>query len=142
MTDLTADATRATSRARLVEQVLLDRVQERAIAELRATDPKAEPPAAVVWVKDGPPGGALIAGGVYTGRAGELHLVAAAAAAVLKDAGYVETREQLTLPAWQRPEVAAELRETAAELREAADRLDPSTQPPAPTPEPAQRQDV
>ena len=142
MTDLTTEAQEATRRARLIETLLLDGVASRAIEERKRADPKSPPAAVIVWTKDGPPGGALIGGRPVSGRLGELHLVDAGAAMVLKDAGYVETREQLTLPAWERPEIAAELRQVAGELFEAADRLDPSTKPQAPTPEPAQRQDV
>jgi len=137
--DITADATLVTTRARLVEQVLLDAVAARAIEEQNSADSKAPPAAVVVWVKDGPPGGALIGGRPVSGRAGQLQLLASGVAAVLKDSGYIEIREPLTLPAWQRPEIAAELRQVAEELQQAADRLDPSTKPQAPTPEPAQR---
>jgi hypothetical protein len=132
--DLTAKATEASRRSRLVEQVLLDAVQERAAAECKRGDPKAAPPAAVVWAQDAPPGGALIGGRPVSGRVGELHLLDAGAAAVLKDSGYVEVRESLSLPAWRRPEVAGELREVAAELQAAADALDPPA-----TPQPARQ---
>jgi len=142
LTDLTVAAEQATRRARLVESLLLDGVVEQAAAERKRADPKAEPPVAVVWTQDGPPGGALIGGRPVSGRVGELHLVDAGAAAVLKDAGYVEAREPLSLPAWQKPKIAAELCQVAGELLEAAGRLDPSTKPQAPTPEPAQREDV
>jgi hypothetical protein len=118
-------AGQGTRRARLVEQTLLDGAVEHAAAELRAADPNGPPVVAVVWVEDGPPGGALIGDRAVEGRKGELQLVAGVVAEVLKDAGYVEVREPLTLPAGQRPKVAAELREVAAALVEAADRLDP-----------------
>ena len=126
MTDLTAEATLATRRARLTEQVLLDAVAARAIEEQHSADPKAAPPL-----------GALIGGRPVSGRVGELHLLDGGAAAVLTDSGYIEIREPLTLPAWQRPEVAGELRAVAGELQQAADELDPPAEPPAPTPEPA-----
>ena len=65
--DLTTLAGQATRRARLVEQVLLDHVQEQAIAELRAADPKGDPQVAVCWQRDG---NASINGRVVQGRAG------------------------------------------------------------------------
>lgn len=122
MTDLTAAATRATTRARLTEQVLLDRVQELSIAEHKRDNPKGEPQVAVCWQRDG---NASINGRVVTGRAGELHLVDVGVAQVLVESGAAVLREPLTLPAWQRPDVAAELRAVAAELLQVADRLNP-----------------
>jgi len=138
--DLTTLAGQATRRARLVEQVLLDHVQEQAIAELRAADPKGDPQVAVCWQRDG---NASINGRVVQGRAGELQLVPGGVAQVLVDAGAAVVREPLTLPAWQRPKVAAELWEVAAELQAAALALDPAAQLQAPDPEPAEpREDV
>jgi hypothetical protein len=123
-TELTTKAEQATRLARLVETVLLDRVAEHATAEHKQADPKGPPLATVVWTKDAPPGGALIAGRPYEGREGELHLVTAGAAQVLVDAGYAQVRESLTVPAWQQPEVAEELRAVAGELQATADELD------------------
>jgi hypothetical protein len=128
MTDLTIEAQQATRRARLAEQVLLDRVQARAVAEQKLAEPKGFPVAAVVFTKDTPPEGALIADRPYHARAGELRLVDAGHAQVLKDAGYVEVREPLTLPAWQHAEVAGELQDIAHELLAAAE-LAPDTEP-------------
>jgi len=117
LTDLTVAAEQATRRARLVESLLLDGVVEQAAAERKRADPKAEPPVAVVWTQDGPPGGALIGGRPVSGRAGQLQLLASGVAAVLKDSGYIEIREPLTLPAWQRPEIAAECEDRLAQGR-------------------------
>jgi hypothetical protein len=130
---LQAAAEQASRRGHLVGQVLLDAAQEQAAAGPRAAQEQAEPHVAVVWVQEGPPGGALIGDRRVEGRKGELQLLASGVAEVLRDAGYVEVREPLTLPARQRPEVAAELREVAAELQQAADRLDPQPAKPAAT---------
>jgi hypothetical protein len=122
VTDLTAEAEQATRRARLAEQILLDRVVEQAIAEHKRADPKGEPQVAVCWQRDG---SASINGKPLEGRAGELQLVPGGVAQVLVDAGAALVREPLTLPALQFAEAAAELREAAAELQAAAHQLDP-----------------
>jgi hypothetical protein len=113
----------ASYRARLAEQVLLDRVQQEAAAELRAADPKGEPLVAVCWQRDG---SATIGTRTYTGRDGALQLVSVGVAQVLVDSGAAVLRETLTLPAGQRPEVAAELQDIAHELLAAAAELDPT----------------
>lgn len=125
--DLTREAAAVAEQVRLVETVLLDRLQEQAIADQARADPKATPPAAVRWLEDGPPGGALIAGRPVSGRKGQFQLIDAGAAQVLQDSGHLEVRQSLQLPAGQRPQVAAELRATARELQRAADTLDPPT---------------
>lgn len=125
MRDLTAQATQASRRARLVEQVLLDRVAERAADEHKRAEPKGLPVATIVLVKDLPPGGALIAGRPIHGLAGQLALVDAGHAQVLVDAGYALVRDPLTVPPAQKPEIAAELRSIAEELQAAADEFDP-----------------
>ncbi len=122
--DLQALAVGAQRRARLAEQVLMDR----AVAQAAATHPsdgQTEPLVAVCWQRDG---NANIAGRPIEGKAGELQLLPAGHAQVLVDADAAVIREPLTLPPWQRPAVAGELREVAAELQAAADDLDPPAQ--------------
>jgi hypothetical protein len=126
VTDVTTQAARAIRRARLVETILLDRVVEQAADEQKHADPKADPMVAAVWTLDG---GGTIGDRPWHGKAGQLQLVPGGVADVLKDAGIVEMRESLTLPPWQRPEVAGELRAVAAELQQAADQLDPPAKP-------------
>jgi len=140
-TDLASEVERVFRRSRLAENVLLAAAVARVAAE-HAGDGRGEPATAVTWSKPSPPGGALIAGRTYHGREGQVELLPAGAAQVLADSGYVVAFEALQLPAAQRPEVAAQLRATATELQQAADTLDPPAQPPAPTPEPAKREDV
>ena len=129
MTDLTADATRATRQARLIEQVLLDAVQERAAAEHKRADRLAEPAAVIVWTADA---GGSVAGRSYRARAGELSLLPASHAQVFVDAGYAQVREPLTLPPGERAEVAAELWQVAGEVQAAALALAPQPAEPQP----------
>jgi len=118
---LQALAVHAQRRARLVEQLLMDAAVAQAAAE-RPSDGLTEPLVAVCWQRDG---NANIAGRPIEGKAGELQLLPAGHAQVLVDADAAVIREPLTLPAWQHPKVAAELREVALQLQAAADQLDP-----------------
>jgi len=124
MVDLTAAAAAATRRAALGEQVLIDQVAEQATAEQKRADPKGDPHVTICWQQDA---AANINGRTFEGRAGELQLVPGGVAQVVVDSGAAVLREPLTLPAWQRPEVARELRSVARELQRAADVLDPPT---------------
>jgi hypothetical protein len=121
--DLSRRAAEATRRARLVERLLLDRVQQDAAAKLREEDPKDPVLVAVTWTCDSP--GAFINNRTYSGREGDLHLLEESVADVLVQAGHAQLREPLQLPAAQRPEVAAELRSIAEVLQAAAGELDP-----------------
>jgi hypothetical protein len=134
--NLTTLAEQATRRARLIEALLLDGIASRAIEERKRADPKGEPQVAVCWQRDG---NATINGRVVQGRAGELQLVVGGVAQVLVDSGAAVIREPLTLPPWQRLDVAGELWEVAAELQAAALALAPQ---PAEPPTPAEREGV
>lgn len=121
--DLTREATEASRRARLVEEVLLQGVVDRAVATLR-TSGQVDTPTVVVWTVTDV---ATTPDGTFQGKAGDLWLLPSDAAWSLVDEGFADRREPLTLPPGRRAEAADTLREVAAELLAFADTLDPSS---------------
>jgi hypothetical protein len=120
--DLTPEAERAQQRTRLVEEVLLQGVMDRAIKALR-TSGQAGSSVAVVWTVSDV---ASTPDGTYQGKAGDLWLVPSDVAWALVDEGFADRREPLKLAGSRRAEAADDLRQVAAELLAAADTLDPA----------------